>query len=275
MRRPMLLLLPLALIACSPTPPAGNASAATTTVAADAAAIPDATPADHVATLAAYHWDLVDATTGAGARIDALLDDGGKPLRLDVRDGGVSVSNACNRISATATLTGDQLDVGPAVSTQMACLDNRLMTLEREIGQRLPGAHALVLVAGDPPQLTLTRPDGDVLTFAGTPTPVTRYGSDGERVFLEVGPQRVACNHPLMPDHQCLQVREVTYGDNGVRGSTGEWMPLFEDIEGYTHAPGVRNVLRLQRFDVADPPADGASIAYVLDMVVESETVAP
>jgi hypothetical protein len=29
----------------------------------------------------------------------------------------------------------------------------------------------------------------------------------------------------------------------------------------------------VNRFTIANPPADGSSVAYVLDMVVESETV--
>ncbi|WP_101925533.1 MULTISPECIES: META and DUF4377 domain-containing protein [Luteimonas] len=275
MRRPLLLLLPFALIACSPAsapadaPPAAPAPAAAATPPASAA------PADPDATLGAYHWDLVDAAGADGARLDALLDDAGKPLRLDFRAGGVSVSNACNRMSASTTRTGDRLEIAAAVSTQMACVDTRLMTLEREIGQRLPGTHTLAIAPGEAPRLTLTGADGDVLTFAGTPTPATRYGSDGTQVFLEVAPQRVACNHPLIPDHRCLQVREVAYGDDGVQTTTGDWEPLYQDIDGYTHEPGVRNVLRLQRFEVRDPPADAPSVAYVLDTVIESETVAP
>ncbi|MEO7930741.1 MAG: DUF4377 domain-containing protein, partial [Lysobacter sp.] len=80
----------------------------------------------------------------------------------------------------------------------------------------------------------------------------------------------------LMPDKQCLQVREVTYGEDGLpSGTPGKWEPLNQDIEGYTHEAGVRNVLRLKRYPIANPPADGSSIAYVLDMVVESEQVKP
>ena len=87
--------------------------------------------------------------------------------------------------------------------------------------------------------------------------------------------QAAACNHPLIPDMQCLQVRELKYDDQGLKTGTGDWQFLYQDIEGYTHQPGVRNVLRLKRYPVANPPADGSSIAYVLDMVVESEQVKP
>jgi hypothetical protein len=93
-------------------------------------------------------------------------------------------------------------------------------------------------------------------------------------VFLEVAPQTVPCRHPPVPDKTCLQVRERRYDANGLRASEpGPWQPLQQDIEGYVHQPGVRNVLRVKRYPLKRPPADAPSSAYVLDLVVESETV--
>jgi hypothetical protein len=37
----------------------------------------------------------------------------------------------------------------------------------------------------------------------------------------------------------------------------------------------VRNVLRVKRYPIEHPPADAPDSAYVLDMVVESESVRP
>ena len=75
---------------------------------------------------------------------------------------------------------------------------------------------------------------------------------------------------------QCLQVRELKYDKNGVAvGTPGEWQPLSQNIEGYTHEAGIRNVLRVKRFNVKNPPAGAPSTAYVLDLVVESEVVKP
>ena len=92
-------------------------------------------------------------------------------------------------------------------------------------------------------------------------------------VFLEVAAQTRPCTHPLIPDKQCLQVREIRYDDAGVKqGDDGEFQNFYDAIEGYTHEPGVRNVLRVKRYPVQNPPADASSRAYVLDMVVESET---
>lgn len=272
MRRPLMLLLPLALAACGGSAPPDGAATPPAQAAADA--IPDAAPADHAQTLEAYHWRLVDATGNSGTRIDALLDGDGAPLQLDFADNGLSVSNACNRMGANVSLDDDRLTVDQVISTMMACADAQLTAREREIGQRLPGTHRIALTAGEPPRLTVQLADGGVLAFEGAPTPATRYGGEGDTVFLEIAPGRVACNHPLIPDQRCLQMREVQYDDEGVRSpGDAEWAPLYQEIEGFTFEDGVRNVLRVQRFDVADPPADAPSQAYVLEMVVESERV--
>ena len=37
----------------------------------------------------------------------------------------------------------------------------------------------------------------------------------------------------------------------------------------------MRNVLRVKRYKIANPPADASNLAWVLDLVVESETVQP
>ena len=121
---------------------------------------------------------------------------------------------------------------------------------------------------------TLRFDDGGMLAFEGAPTPATRYGGEGETVFLEIAPERVACSHPLIPDKQCLQVREIRYDDKGLKvGTPGAFEHFYDSIEGYTHEPGIRNVLRVDRYTVKNPPADASPQAYVLDMVVESESV--
>ena len=79
-----------------------------------------------------------------------------------------------------------------------------------------------------------------------------------------------------MRDHRCLWVRERKYDANGVAlAPTEDWHFLYQDIEGYTHEAGIRNVVRIHKFDIKNPPADAPSVAYVLDLVVESELVPP
>ncbi|MCW5581621.1 MAG: META and DUF4377 domain-containing protein [Luteimonas sp.] len=272
--RPAPLLLPLALVlaACAPSnPPAESPPPAAATEAAPAATTTPQAALDAQA-LAASHWRLADAVDGSGTRIDVLLPGGDHVLQLDFADGRLSVDGGCNRMNGAYTLDGDRFSVGPMVQTKKFC-GEPLMATDAAIA-RILGAGGTLSTDADG-ALALATAAGERLVFAATPTADTRFGGPGERVFLEVAPERVACHHPLIPDFRCLHVREVRYDDKGLKTGTGEWQFLYDDIEGYAHEPGVRNVLRLKRYTVPNPPADGSSIAYVLDMVVESEVVKP
>lgn len=275
MKRFVMLALPLALVACAkaPAPPeaATQPAAPTSVVAAPAEPV----SAIDATLLGSQHWQLEKAVDAKGQAIEALFARADKPLQLDFRDGRVSVSNACNRMGGGYTLTGDRLQVARMAATLMACTDPKLMALDQAIGKRLEAAQTVALRNDGQPQLTLTSADGEVLTFRGEATAETRYGGPGETAFLEVAAQAKPCSHPLIPNKQCLQVRELHYDDHGLKtGTPGQWQPLYEDIEGYEHTDGVRNVVRVKRYTIKNPPADGSSIAYVLDMVVESENAA-
>ncbi|QOW21515.1 META and DUF4377 domain-containing protein [Novilysobacter avium] len=271
-----LLLLPLALAACTAERPATPATdtpvpaAAQKTPAAASMAVDDTT-------LSRYHWRLAEASDAGGAHIDALFARDVKPVQLDFADNRLSISNTCNLMNGGYRLDDEKLKIDSLQQTLMACADPKLAELDRAIGSRLEGNPRIRLTGSEEsPRLQVTTDAGDKLVFAGEPTAASRYGSEGAQVFMEVAAQTVPCSHPLIADKQCLQVRERTYRDDGtVAGEPGEWEPLYQEIEGYTHEAGVRNVLRLKRYKVANPPADGSSVAYVLDMVVESEQVAP
>ncbi len=271
MKRTLVLALCVALAACAKTPQ-GEPAAAPVVPApvADVAAAPDAADAS---TLTAQHWQLREAKNAQGQRIDALFVNADKPLQLDFADGRVNVSNTCNLMSGGYAVQGDQMTFEQVASTLMACADAKLMTLDQEAGKRLQGATRFVQ---SDDTLTLTTASGDVLIFQGKATAATRYGGEGETVFLEVAPQTQVCSHPLIADNQCLQVREVRYDANGLkRASEGAFANFYAPIEGYQHETGTRKVLRVKRYTVKNPPADGSSLAYELDMVVESEAVKP
>lgn len=272
MKHLLALALPLALAACAPG--ADDAAPAPTAATAPAPPGADPAPAATAATLDAYHWQLDAATAADGSALDALSGNPDAPLQLDFLHDRVSVTNACNAMGADYTLEAGEVSFGPMVSTQMACGES-LMAMEREAHTRLAGSHAMTLESGEPPRMVLTNGLGDTLVFIGAPTAQTRYGGEPERVFLEVAAERVDCHHPLMPEHRCLQVRELQYDEAGLKQGTGEWQPLYEEIEGYEHHPGMRHVLRLDRYQRRDVPADASAVVHVLDMVVESERVAP
>ncbi|WP_232823621.1 META and DUF4377 domain-containing protein [Dyella sp. C9] len=227
-------------------------------------------------TLVQYHWRLAEATDKSGKHIDALFVRSDKPLELNFNGERVNVVNSCNSMLGGYHVDGTQLQVGPLAHTLMACPDPALAALDEAISQRLQGSLQWSIKTQDAaPQLQLVTAGGDTLRFAGEATAETRYGGPGDIVFLEVAAQAVPCHHPLIPNKMCLQVRERHYDAQGLQtGTPGDWQPLNQDIEGYTHEPGIRNVLRVKRYAIKNPPADAPDTAYVLDMVVESEKVA-
>ena len=269
MKRTLVLALCVALAACAKPPQ--DQPAAPPAVPAPVADAPATAATATASTLSAQHWQLREAKNAQGQRIDALFVNADKPLQLDFADGRVNVSNSCNLMSGAYAVQGDQLKVERVASTMMACADARLRALEQEAGKRLQGGTTFAQTADT---LTLTTASGDVLTFQGQPTAETRYGGKGETVFLEVAPQTRACSHPLIQGQQCLQVRELTYDEQGRKsGGDGAFENFYASIEGYQHEAGTRNVLRVKRYAVKNTPADASSLAYELDMVVESEPV--
>lgn len=260
---PALLVLALAACASNTAPTGAGTDAATGKT--------DAAQTD--VRLDAYHWRLIGAQDKSGQPVAVLTPSTQRPLQLDFNGKRVSISGGCNGAGGSYTHNAGTLSFGDLASTLMACEDKRLMDLDSAVGERLRGALPARIEGGaDAPRLQLTAANGDRLSFEGVPTPATRYGGAGTTVFFEVAPQRAACSHPLIPNMQCLQVRERRYEANGVAIKTdAAWQPLYQDIEGYTHEPGVRNVIRVKKYDIKNPPADASSVAYVLDMVVESE----
>ncbi len=224
------------------------------------------------ASLGAYHWRLQAATDASGQRIGALLVRPELPLQLDFVDGRIHIRNACNSIAGDVSIDGDTVRVAALRATKMACMDAAVMALDGEIGKRLQGDARIQLLERDPPQLVWTAANGDVLRFVGAPTPETRFGDPGATVFLEVAARTKPCPDSFKPAAQsCLDVREIKFAEGQRVGDPGAWRPFQGDIEGYTHQDGIRTVLRVKRFPVAAPSTGAPDVAYILDMVVESE----
>ena len=247
------------------------------------AQMPQQDVAASLSSLDAYQWQLDDARNAADKRVDGLFTLSDKPVMLGFKEKRMTVSNTCNNHMGSLRTTEDNqiLISGLLASTLRACLNQTLEKRDALFFSLLKPNTRIEFVAGDPPKLVMTTPVApDVeayrLIFKGIPTPETRYQSEGEVRFLEVAATTKACSHPLIPNHQCLQVREIRFDSNGIRvGDPGEWQNFYNSIEGYTHQAGIRNVLRVKRFKLDQPPADGASFAYVLDLTVESEVVKP
>jgi hypothetical protein len=93
-------------------------------------------------------------------------------------------------------------------------------------------------------------------------------------MFLEVDARRLACRNPHSTQTTCLQVRELAFDEQGLRiPPPGPWKPFYDTIDGYTHVPGERNVLRVKRFERSKVAGATTPYLYVLDLVVETEKV--
>jgi heat shock protein HslJ len=224
-------------------------------------------------TLESHRWTLTSATSSTGQPIDGLPPGAARTIVFAFAEGRLNVEGGCNRIFGGYQIDGEnRLVLGRMASTMMAC-EPAAMKVDATLTELLAAPAKVELVPGAEPGLKLVTAANARLTFMGQMTPEARYGPP-TRMFLEVAASTVACTHPTRGASSCLQVRERRFDAQGlVVGTPGEWQPFYDTIEGYTHQPGVRNVLRLKRFE-RGPSAGGSPYVFVLDLVVESEVVA-
>ena len=225
-----------------------------------------ASDAPTAAFLQDHTWRLESAVDGGNQRIEALFPKD-RPFEFRFNGGNMAVSGGCNGLRGGYQITTEgQLVAGRMASTMMAC-EPALMAADTALSGLLAEPLRIMLVQGAQPTLVLLSPANAVLVLKGQKTPEALYGP-ATRVFLEVAAKTVSCKDGT--GGQCLRVREIRFDEKGLRaGSPGKWRPFAGSIDGYQHVPGVRNVLRVNRYQ---PPA-GAPAVYVLDLVVESETV--
>ncbi len=228
-----------------------------------------------VRTLQDHVWTLQSGVNANGQPIEGLMVPG-RAFVLRFDGTRLSVQGGCNNMTGTWRLNPQgQLMAGRLAATMMAC-EPALMQADTALSAVL-AQHLDVSVeasaAGEAPRLNLVSPARQTLVLAGQQTMEARYG-EPTRIFLEVAAQRVTCTPALQPATTCLQVRERRFDDKGLRiDPPGEWGAFYSNIDGYTHTPGVRNVLRINRYQRRQVPADASRYVYVLDLVVESETV--
>lgn len=247
----VLLRQPAATVASPATPPRRTADAAL------------------VRALQDHDWTLQAAVDAGGKPVEALLVPN-QPFTMQFDGARVAVQGGCNRLFGTWRLSPQNaLTVGRLASTQKAC-PPPLMAADTAMGAALSAPLQARLETGAAPVLHLASAKGPTLSFSGRRTLKSQYG-EPVRVFLEVAAQRVPCTRTPQPPGTCLQVRELRFDDKGLRvGEPGPWRAFHDEIVGYTHEPGVGNVLRVNRFTRPRPPADASAYLYQLDLVVES-----
>ena len=223
-------------------------------------------------TLQANRWQLLSAVDAQGSPIGRLAQRPGQPVTFVFTDDQIVIDGGCNGLRGAFKVDAAKLQVGRTITTMMAC-EPALMATDAALAKLVEAPLQIEIDKGSVPLMRLVSASNDRLVFAGTPTPESLYGPP-TIIFFEVAAREVPCNHPKRGTTRCLQVRERYYDAQGLRvGTPGECRVLYEDLEGFTHVEGTRNVLRLKRFAPAPTPPGGPGAVYVLDLVVESELV--
>lgn len=221
--------------------------------------------------LARYRWTLLDVDDKSGGPVITTLVDIKEQVTLlfnqNQGQNTLNYSVGCNTISAVYQLQGQTLTTEESMSTKMLCED--LNKAENRLNTLMQGSSQLSLTEGENPVLTQVTSNAITLTWEGKLTSQAKYNSKGETVFWAVNAKKVACADDS--SEMCLQVKPITYDDQGIKVSEGEWAAFTGEIDGYQHDGMHDEVLRLQRYELdSNESTEGEEYAYVLDAVIES-----
>jgi heat shock protein HslJ len=224
--------------------------------------------------LANHRWTLTAASDAQAQPLATLFPAAGRPYQFAFSATGLSVQGPCNALAGAFQVNAEGLlEIPPLRATMMAC-EPELMAADTALAALLAQPLRMEFLAGAIAQLQLQTPANDTLLLEGQITPEALYGP-GMIMFLEVDARRLACRNPHSTQTTCLQVRELAFDEQGLRiPPPGPWKPFYDTIDGYTHVPGERNVLRVKRFERSNVAGATAPYLYVLDLVVETEKVA-
>ena len=268
----------------------GNTINADATINAESKADEMSAEEQMIAILSRYRWTLISATDKGAQPLNRLLDIKDQ-VRLSFSqyqgENTLSYSVGCNTMSAGYELQGHTLTIEDGMSTKMSC--GELDKAENDLSQLMQGESQLTLVVdnssknedskndnskdvnlkSDKPILTQVTSDATTLVWEGKLTSQAKYNSKGETVFWAVNAKKIVCAENSL--EMCLQVKPITYDDQGIKVSEGEWAAFTGEIDGYQHDGMHNEVLRLQRYPLDDKEkTEGEEYAYVLDAVIES-----
>lgn len=220
-----------------------------------------------------YRWSLTSARDDDGQPITELMNIKDQViLSFNQYEGQHTVrySVGCNIMSANYQLQGFSLKTEDSMSTKMSCQD--LDNAEDIINDIMEGDSQISMVNGDTPTLTQVTDDSETLVWTGRMTSQAKYNTKGDTLFWSVSAQTKPCADNS--SQQCLQIKPVTYDEQGIKVSEGKVVEFSGNIEGYQHNTTHDEVLRLQRYPLDNSNNSAKSKhAYVFDAVIESTKV--
>jgi len=213
-----------------------------------------ATPAAALPSLDRTRWSLVDS------RLAAASPEDKDRVRLEFTTDRLSANSGCNLGNGGYRIENRVLILSPMAATKRACVG--------------PGADyetAFFAFLDSRPTVRLDK-NGDelVLESQGAEQRSLRFRSvpmpsaNAVQKFIYVAAERAPCTG--VAPKQCLQVRNTP---------EEPWQLHHDEIIGFDPEPGIEYRLRILEDNVPNPPADGSSKRWFLDMVVEQRVVKP
>ncbi|MFN2145924.1 MAG: DUF4377 domain-containing protein [Anaerolineales bacterium] len=94
----------------------------------------------------------------------------------------------------------------------------------------------------------------DDLANSEDKAPLEPVESESAKLSVQIAPELADCEGGAGPQ-KCMRVKF----EDGT-----DWQYFYDQIEGFDYQPGYEYTLMVEKVDLADPPADGSSIRYVL-----------
>jgi len=202
--------------------------------------------------LKGHDWRLVAAPgMAAGASLPGV---GAGAATLRFEEGRFSLGGPCNRHTGVWALEDGRIrfggEGGVLASTRMMC-PPEIMAREQAL---LAALQQPMLPEVEGPFLRLVAADGGHWRFDSRDVPP----AEGRERIVQVAAQRAPCTG-VVPG-LCLQIRTQP---------GAAWQLHYGEIEGFDWQVGVEYVIRVRELPVANPPADGSSLRWVLQEILE------
>ncbi len=228
-------------------------------------------------------WVLYQVNDTHGNAVAPFADsaDGSRAIvPVLFRTDYLEFATACRRWVAPYRQQGGRIVIAQAYVSQDACEGDRalapltehlrgqfVMSFARIAGfdepvLRLKAASSEEFLLYDNGALRFTSPD-DVL-----PQP--------QAIYLQIGPDTMGCgyNGPDIPgraENVCITARPAEQSFDGTWHASSEPFPVMPAIRGFEPPEGIRSIVRILRYKLANPNIHAAGYRDVLDMVIEQD----
>ena len=249
----ILLLLGAALAACTtqatptPEPQQPTQPPATAVPTQPPPTGPQEVPVTEITNITWQWTELIENQPAA----QSLVPDPENYTLTFFEDGTFGILADCNSGNGSYTVSGNTIEFGPMALTLAMCPPE---SLHDQFMRLLGQVDTFGMLDG---MLVFTLQDGAGEMRFQNGGMAEKPEAPPEEVRMFVGPEKVPCEGagPM----ECLQVKY---------SPEDEWQLFYNTIEGFQWEPGFFYELRVNVYQVENPPADGSSLRYELVEVV-------